>query len=130
MTFNKHGRTGSNIYILMLTVAMVLPVTRSFSDLGALTGLGLIACLAIGAWINARAIIKGGSSGKGEFLGLLSGLLAWLTCWGAYKTWTLVDGDPSNADVVCIVSVVAASFLAALACRRMARHLEPPDDRT
>jgi len=76
MTFTKHGQTGANIYLVMLAVAMISPVLRTFSDLGTLTGSSLAACLALGAWINARSIIRNGASGKGEVLGLLSGLLA------------------------------------------------------
>lgn len=125
MSFAQHGKIGGNIYLLMLVIAVVAPVTRIFSAHGVgyfILGVGLVA---ICAWINCRSIIHSGGNSKGELLGLISGLLVWLGAWGASKIWLVARGNPAFKDLVLIISVATVSIL----CSFMFRLGKIPSNR-
>jgi len=115
MSFGRHGQIGSNIYVLMLVTAAVMPATRIFSEHGIVLFIGVIALVAVSAWINAKTIIRRGGSTKGEILGLISGVLVWLTVWGTPNIWILVKGDLVFVDVVSLTGVSVVSILCAVA---------------
>jgi hypothetical protein len=119
MSFAKHGRTGANIYILTLVPAVMMPALRIFSKHGAFYCIGTIALVAVCAWANSKAIIRLGGSGKGEAMGLVSGVLAWLTASGVAKLWILANGADAFADIVRMAGIAFVSIACAFAWHRL-----------
>jgi hypothetical protein len=116
--FGKHGQIGANIFILMLAVGTIIPITRIFSASGFGFGLAATAALIIGAWANARSIIRCGSGSYGEIFGLISGALVLMAAWLVGLIWALLDRDPAWVDGGRVSTVVAISILLASAWRR------------
>jgi hypothetical protein len=65
MSFNRHGRIGANIYILILLLVTITPELRILKALEIVYFLATACLVLLGAWINTKAILQYGGSTKG-----------------------------------------------------------------
>lgn len=119
MSFNRHGRIGANIYLLILLLVVLAPGLRVLNTSGLGYFLVVALLVLLGAWTNTRAIIRYGGSSVGEMLGLMSGLLALITVFVTAKIWTMVDGNPDWVDLARLIAVAVVSLLSALMCKKV-----------